>query len=174
MTCNLRHPMGLHHPACMIILNRMVWNIYTGRQRKHVTKSFSPMNLFSNTNSFSHTNSQELILSHNTFSHTDSFSHMNSFSHTNSCLVRAHDLPRTFAFPTSTYLGVRHDVSIQGYIWQKRRIILWSLLIVATPYLLCMGWLRLVGSLKLQVSFAEYSLFFYRALLRLLQKKPMI
>jgi len=34
----------------------------------------------------------------------------------------------------------------------------------------CMGWLRLVGSLKLQVSFAEYYLF-YRALL---QKKPVI
>ena len=33
-----------------------------------------------------------------------------------------------------------------------------------------MGWLRLVGSLKLQVSFAEYRLF-YRALL---QKRPMI
>jgi len=34
----------------------------------------------------------------------------------------------------------------------------------------CMGWLRLVGSLELQVSFAEYSLF-YRALL---QKRPII
>jgi len=33
-----------------------------------------------------------------------------------------------------------------------------------------MGWLRLVGSLKLQVSFAEYSLF-YRALL---QMRPVI
>ena len=33
-----------------------------------------------------------------------------------------------------------------------------------------MGWLRLVGSIKLQVSFAEYSLF-YRALL---QKRPKI
>ena len=33
-----------------------------------------------------------------------------------------------------------------------------------------MGWLRLVGSLKLQVAFAEYSLF-YRSLL---QKRPMI
>jgi len=32
------------------------------------------------------------------------------------------------------------------------------------------GWLRLVGSLKLQVSFAEYSLF-YRAFL---QKRPII
>jgi len=32
----------------------------------------------------------------------------------------------------------------------------------------CMGWLRLVGSLKLQVSFAEYRLF-YRSLL---QKRP--
>jgi len=37
----------------------------------------------------------------------------------------------------------------------------------ATP---TMGWLRLVGSLKLQVSFAEYSLF-YRALL---QKRPIL
>jgi len=33
-----------------------------------------------------------------------------------------------------------------------------------------MGWLQLVGSIKLQVSFAEYSLF-YRALL---QKRPVI
>ena len=33
-----------------------------------------------------------------------------------------------------------------------------------------MGWLRVVGSLKLQVSFAEYSLF-YRALL---QKRPVV
>jgi len=49
---------------------------------------------------------------------------------------------------------------------------------VATPYLeseqpqvfLSMGWLRLVGSLKLRVSFAEYRLF-YRALL---QKRPVI
>jgi len=36
--------------------------------------------------------------------------------------------------------------------------------------LLNIGWLRLVGSLKLQVSFAEY-IFFYRALL---QKRPVI
>jgi len=34
----------------------------------------------------------------------------------------------------------------------------------------CMGWLRIVGSLKLQVSIGEYSLF-YRALL---QKRPVI
>ena len=33
-----------------------------------------------------------------------------------------------------------------------------------------MGWLRLVGSLKVQISFAEYRLF-YRALL---QKKPIV
>ena len=33
-----------------------------------------------------------------------------------------------------------------------------------------MGWLRLVGSIKLQVSFAEYSLF-YKALL---QRSPII
>ena len=81
-------------------------------------------------------------------------------------------------------------------ILQKRLVILSSLLIEATPYTLhfmCvsyihatvsshkndtrhtsnevyMGWLRLVGSLKLQVSFAEYRLF-YRALL---QKRPII
>jgi len=36
--------------------------------------------------------------------------------------------------------------------------------------LIDMGWLRLVGALKLQVTFAEYSLF-YRALL---QKRPII
>ena len=65
---------------------------------------------------------------------------------------------------------------------QKRPIFLRSLLMVATPYLkTCeaanarkqmrgMGWLRLVGSLKLQVSLAEYHLF-YRALL---QKRPII
>jgi len=34
----------------------------------------------------------------------------------------------------------------------------------------CMGWLRLVGSIKLYVSFAEYGLF-YRALL---QKSPIL
>ena len=79
-------------------------------------------------------------------------------------------------------------------VLQKRPIILRSLLIVATPYksivtvhgtlkrfrtlkrsmtpslLYIWGWLRLVGSLKLQVSVAEYSLF-YRALL---QKRPII
>ena len=54
---------------------------------------------------------------------------------------------------------------------QKSPMILGSLLIVATPYqhsrdrdnIQCtindMGWLRLVSSLKMYVSFAEYSLF---------------
>jgi len=37
-------------------------------------------------------------------------------------------------------------------------------------YIRVMGWLRLAGSLKLQVSFTEYRLF-YRALL---QKRPII
>jgi len=81
-------------------------------------------------------------------------------------------------------------------ILQKRPVLLRSLLIVATPYLRhgsmirtlscclwkvvryeytvcrlsCLGWLRLVGSLKWKVSLAEYSLF-YRALL---QKRPVI
>jgi len=44
------------------------------------------------------------------------------------------------------------------------------LLYTMTIDVLYMGWLRLVGSLKLQVSLAEYSLF-YRALL---QKRPTI
>ena len=42
----------------------------------------------------------------------------------------------------------------------------WKGCLAAEP----MGWLRLVGSIKLQVSFAEYCLF-YRSLLR---KRPMI
>jgi len=55
----------------------------------------------------------------------------------------------------------------RDYILQKRPIIL----IVATPHaVLYVGWLRLVGSFKLQVFFAEYSVF-YRALL---QKRPII
>jgi len=37
-------------------------------------------------------------------------------------------------------------------------------------YVYPMGWLRLVGSLKLHVSFAEYSLFYSS----LLQKRPVI
>ena len=44
-----------------------------------------------------------------------------------------------------------------------------TLTTIPSPLLLRMGWLRLVGSLKLQVSFAEYRLF--RALL---QKRPTI
>jgi len=64
----------------------------------------------------------------------------------------------------------------RDYILQKRPIILKSLRIVATPYWLVytifddMGWLRLVGSLKLYVSFAEYSLFY----VVLSQKRPII
>jgi len=42
--------------------------------------------------------------------------------------------------------------------------------ICVCTYERCMGWLGLVGSLKLQISFAEYSLV-YRALL---QKRPII
>jgi len=41
---------------------------------------------------------------------------------------------------------------------------------LATKHLYAMGWLRLVDSLKLEVAFAEYGLF-YRALL---QKRPII
>ena len=41
---------------------------------------------------------------------------------------------------------------------------------VSTLYIATMGWLRLVGSLKLDVSFAEYSLFDGA----LLQKRPIV
>ena len=70
---------------------------------------------------------------------------------------------------------------LYGALLQKRLVILRSLLIIATPEYkskstcVCVlnmyyGCLRLVGSLKLQVSVAEYSLF-YRALL---QMRPII
>jgi len=55
------------------------------------------------------------------------------------------------------HYGVMHDVNTVQCIHDS-------------VYIVHMGWLRLVGSLKLYVSFAEYSLF-YRALL---QKRPAI
>jgi len=74
------------------------------------------------------------------------------------------------------YVSFAKEPYKRDVILQKRPIIV-SLLIVATPYLcvverthITMEWLRLVGSLKLHVSFAEYSLF-YRALF---QKRPII
>jgi len=61
-----------------------------------------------------------------------------------------------------THVGVMSHTneSCHIYLTQMSRV----------TYKCIMGWLRLVGSLKLCVSFAEYS-FFYRALL---QKRPMI
>jgi len=68
------------------------------------------------------------------------------------------------------------------YIWQFSLTCVWHVSVVyvwhdwsmwvtrLTCIWLNMGWLRLVGSLKLQVSFAEYRLF-YRARL---QKRPII
>ena len=87
-------------------------------------------------------------------------------------------------FPDMSHMSIdkRHDMgwlrlvgSLQIYVsfaeyrlfsrvlWQKRPMILRSLLIVATLYVyimtyvyrhMSMGWLRLVGSLQIQVSFA--------------------
>ena len=58
--------------------------------------------------------------------------------------------------------------------WWISKILLWHIFTWKEIYMIDwvgrMGWLRLVGSLKSYVSFAEYSLF-YRALL---QKRPMI
>ena len=47
-----------------------------------------------------------------------------------------------------------------------RRLVCYSVLqcVVVSSVAVCMWWLRSVGSIKLQVSFAEYCLF-YRALL---------
>jgi len=64
----------------------------------------------------------------------------------------------------------------KDYILQKRPIIWRSLLVIAIPYATNihekshMGWLQVVGSLELYVSFAEYRLFY----MALLQKRPMI
>jgi len=80
-----------------------------------------------------------------------------------------------------TYVSFAKEPYKRDYILQERPIFLRSLPNIATPYqhssdrerIRCtindMGWLRLVGSLKMHVSFAEHSLF-YRALL---QKCPM-
>jgi len=77
---------------------------------------------------------------------------------------------------THSYGG--HDLSIrdlaQSCVWHGSSIFdstqsYVRLLIHMSSYSY-MGWLRLVGSLKLQVSFAEYGLF-YRALL---QKRPIV
>ena len=58
-----------------------------------------------------------------------------------------------------------------SYVWHDSFICeMWLIRICDMPHLYNMGWLRLVGSLKWQVSFAEYRLF-YRALL---QKRPII
>ena len=62
------------------------------------------------------------------------------------------------------YVCVCVCVCVRGCVWESPNFYNF------TPCCLPMGWLRLVGSLKLQVSLAEYSLF-YRALL---QKRPMI
>ena len=63
-------------------------------------------------------------------------------------------------------------LSMRTIFCHKRTIFgLWGVLFLCVCCIVCsMGWLRLVGSLKLQVSFAEYRLF-HRALL---QNKPII
>jgi len=57
--------------------------------------------------------------------------------------------------------------------WRVRMHICMSMYMYAHPYInvhTCMGWLQSVGSIKLQVSFAEYRLF----LRALSQKRPII
>jgi len=80
---------------------------------------------------------------------------------------------------------IRHGTHVNGHTWVMAHIWMgthaswhtcerahmsYGTHMNGPPNLSTMGWLRLVGSLKLQVSFAEYSLF-YRALL---QKRPII
>ena len=78
------------------------------------------------------------------------------------------------------YEWVKSQVNESSHIYMSHVTYKWAMsrmhevhspclhIIYRSPYL-HMGWLRLVGSLKLQVSFAEYPLF-YRAVL---QKRPM-
>ena len=77
---------------------------------------------------------------------------------------------RTLAEQSCIFLKVRGYV---GYINTKHTLWIWDGHPCIYGFIdgyIDMGWLRLVGSIKLQVSFAEYSLF-YRALL---QKRPII
>ena len=80
------------------------------------------------------------------------------------CLVRA-NMSYTSAHASTT----RHYQTLHSPHTHAHTHIL---LLKSQPatQVLCMGWLRSVGSIRLQVSFAEYRLF-YRALL---QKRPVI
>jgi len=105
---------------------------------------------------------------------TNLHTHTHTHTHTpctHSC-VRAHDtrlvgsLKLQVSFAKETYK--------RDYILQKRPL---SIHLLSLSYIFClsrthmhMGWPRLVGSIKLQVSFAEYSLS-YRSLLH---KRPII
>jgi len=75
---------------------------------------------------------------------------------------------------THTFIHAHTRVHTQKSLFCSPRILFWSACLNVHAYLyvmyICMGWLRLVGSFKLYVSFTEYSLF-YRTLL---QKRPMI
>jgi len=64
------------------------------------------------------------------------------------------------------YAFVRTCVCVRERVWAQAAVCLRPWLHAISP----IGWLRLVGSIKLQVSFAEYGLF-YRAPL---QKRPVI
>jgi len=84
--------------------------------------------------------------------------------------VKTGESARTFAEQSYIFLKVRKYV---GYINTKDALWIWDghpCIYGLIDGYIDMGWLRLVGSIKLQVSFAEYRLF-YRALL---QKRPII
>jgi len=116
-----------------------------------------------------HTRTLSLSLS---LSHTHIHTHMTRFAHIwldaflcgaiHSCDISTCDVTHTLSLSLTTHTHTHtyiHDV-IRSH--RTRRICAWMNR--------DMGWLQLVGSLKLQFSFAEYS-FFYRALL---QKRPII
>jgi len=91
------------------------------------------------------------------------------FIHTIFC---AHGIyPHTYFAPISRLLTItglfcRISSLLQGSFAKE----IYNCILIHILHIMCMEWLRLVGSFKLQVSFAEYRLF-YRALL---QKKPIM
>ena len=98
--------------------------------------------------------------------------HTNTYTHTNTYM-------QTY-IPKYMYICIHTNTCIHTYIQMFRYVRVSVFIYIYNTLYACvcawsihmcmwsMGWLRLVGSLKLEVAFAEYRLF-YRALL---QKRP--
>ena len=141
MTCNLRHPMGLRHTV------EYYWSITRG-WLKSLSLSSEKMRW------------QDSFLRDMTDSWPDRL-----FM---GWLRLVGSLKSYVSFAKESYKK-RRNLCDMTDLWLNRLTtdLFWSLIITSIAV---GGWLRWVGSIKLQVSFAEYSLF-YRALL---QKRPIV